>query len=548
MRVLIHIGEELVRDETFSRVPILVGSGADCGIRLPDQRVADHQCKIYPHAGEAWLIEPLAVGHRTVRNGHVLTEATYVEQGDEIDIAEYSIRLYPELDDMLVGLPATGVVQTIEEVAKIRSHPLPAGSQVFRGDDPMTLEARDHQAVARLAFDLHVANDIPKFLTAVLRFLARRFEGRLTWMAIRRQGYGRLEFVEGYLGTAPTSAEPPLLDTLSYRCLERGQYILVPRAESVTNAEIGSMLAIPIDSRRGRLGWIYVDAAAGQRRLDLPALHMLIAVSMVAAVHLEGIIEQHLKMQEALASGELSFIRQVQSRLDPRNVPHWEGFQLAAYCRHGKQRSGDVYDLMKLPNGMIAIIIAHAQASTTRAALAITEVRAAFRVAGLHADPPHVLLRELNWLLHDTRDPCALSCVSIIINPRTGVCQYCAAGTICAIVVDTSGERRVLADRTAEAIGLAAHPTLSSQISKILPSETLVLYTPGWHTLETPSGESLGESRFVDALRDGFGQSASAALDGLQMDLADYLNSGRQPDDMTVLLLHRVAEVPRQHT
>ncbi|HEY3246147.1 MAG TPA: SpoIIE family protein phosphatase [Phycisphaerae bacterium] len=544
MRILVHQGDELLRDERFPRIPILIGSASNCTIRIPDQRVADMQIKIFPHAGEAWLIEPLALGHRTVRNGHVLVESTYVEQGDEIDVGDYSLRLYPDPEDFGLDARAVGTTpafrqqQTYEEVARIRSHPVPAGSDVRRGDEPVTLAADDQQALARLAFALHSATDIGRLFENILTYVLRRLDARFAWMGLRRRGYGPLESVEGRSSSGPSSAQPPMLETLTYRCIERSQFLLIPRPDANLVSEIGSILAVPILSRRGVLGLIYVDSVPGMA-LGTSEIDILTVVASLTAVHLEGIIEKQIRLQEAVEAGELSFIRQVQARLDPTNVPQWDGYQLAVYCRHGRQQAGDVYDVIKLPKGLIALIAAHADASTTRAALAITEVRAAFRVAGLHADAPHIVMRELNWLLHDPRDPCALACAAIVINPANGAFQYCTGGPIGAVVIDSDGQSRNLSRPDVPAVGINSGQTFGSEMGRIMPGETLALFTGGCYTIQNAAGQPLGQERFLDALCDGFGQTASAAMDGIQMELSDYFSSGRQPDDITILLLHR---------
>ncbi len=58
------------------------------------------------------------------------------------------------------------------------------------------------------------------------------------------------------------------------------------------------------------------------------------------------------------------------------------------------------------------------------------------------------------------------------------------------------------------------------------------------------AGRALGEVRFVDALCDGFGQPASAALDEPLADRAAFLKNGRSPADITISLVHRVPAAP----
>jgi sigma-B regulation protein RsbU (phosphoserine phosphatase) len=72
------------------------------------------------------------------------------------------------------------------------------------------------------------------------------------------------------------------------------------------------------------------------------------------------------------------------------------------------------------------------------------------------------------------------------------------------------------------------------------PSETLVLYTPGVTTAKNRHDDVFGEERFINLLCDGFGQPASNMLKGMLSDLRSFTESGVQPNDITVLLAHRV--------
>ena len=52
-------------------------------------------------------------------------------------------------------------------------------------------------------------------------------------------------------------------------------------------------------------------------------------------------------------------------------------------------------------------------------------------------------------------------------------------------------------------------------------------------------GELLSEERLADSIADGFGQPSSTAMDDLLSDLEPFFKDGRQPDDITVMILHR---------
>jgi serine phosphatase RsbU (regulator of sigma subunit) len=298
-------------------------------------------------------------------------------------------------------------------------------------------------------------------------------------------------------------------------------------------------MAVPLITRRGRLGLIYINSAAESVTYDTPELDELCLYAALIARQLEAIVAEQVKLQEAIAAGELSFVREIQARMDPTNVPQWEQLQLAVYCKPGLDRTGDVYDVMRLPNGLAAFLTAHAEASATRAALAMAEVRAIFRMASMHADPPHVVLRALNWILHNQHDPCLLHCAVIVMNPKTGAAEYATAGRIGAMIVDQGGESRPLADPAIPPIGQRHDYALPSRPERLQDDETLVFYTPGCRTVADASGQPLGDHRVVQAFCDGFGQSAAEALDEVLSDLRAFFKDGRQSDDITLLVVHR---------
>lgn len=531
MHIVVRKEDAVVRSLHVDAAVVEIGSDPSAQVYLPDMRVAGRQAELRSMEGRCTL-HPLDMAHATVLNCQTILEPAPIKDGDEIQMGDFLLRVYSDL------AADTAVVKSAmsEELARIRQHPLPAGS-VIRKEDPFTVRPAVKDLLADFAFRLHQATDFAKLLGLCQETLLKAFAARMAWMGIRRHDYGRLEFVEGKLKDGRPSGDPPILETYLYRCLERDQFIVVPR---MPDRETQSAMAIPLITRRGRLGLIYLDSAADGVPYDLPQLDEFCMYGALIARQLEAVVGEQVHMQEAVAAGELSFVREIQARMDPTMVPQWEQLQLAVYCKPGLDRAGDVYDVMRLPNGLAAFLIAHAEASTTRAALAMAEVRAAFRMASMHADPPHVVLRALNWMVHAQRDPCLLHTAAIVMNPRTGACEYATAGLIGAMIVDRAGGHRLLADTSIPPLGQRNDYTLPSRGERLSDDETLVFYTPGCRTVLDKQGEPLGDERLVQALCDGFGQSAAEALNEVLSDLGAYFKTGRQPDDITMLVVHRI--------
>jgi serine phosphatase RsbU (regulator of sigma subunit) len=533
MQVLVHDGHDVIRNLQFDSGPIAIGSHTDCPVYLPDLRVSLQQAVLVAMPGGSWQIDPVDLSHKTILNGRHITAREELAHGDEVIISDFVLKIYFEYQtDVDVARTVTA-----EEVAKIRKHPLPPGALIRKHNDPFSIPPGAERRLAEFGFELRQCADISRLMEVTLRTLVKEFDARLAWFGGRRQDYGRLEFVEGRTREGTTTVEPPALETCTFRCLERTQFLLIPRMDS---DQCHSAMAVPLVSRRGRLGVLYVDSSPASPMFDLGHLDRLCLYASLAAVQLESIVQEQIRLQESIRAGELSFVREIQSRLDPTNVPQWDRLHFAVYCKPGLDHTGDIYDVMRMPNGLSTFFVAHVKGPPTQTALAMVQIWAAFRVAALHADPPHVFLREINWLLYDdTGTGCTASCCAIVTNPSTGAAEYATAGNIGAVVVDDCGEPRELADRRIPELAAEKNFAYASKSLRLMPEETVVLYTPGSCSVCDQNGHPLGESRLVESLCDGFGVPASDALNNLIRDLADFFIQGRQPDDITLVFVHR---------
>jgi serine phosphatase RsbU (regulator of sigma subunit) len=212
---------------------------------------------------------------------------------------------------------------------------------------------------------------------------------------------------------------------------------------------------------------------------------------------------------------------------------------MAVHRRVGASRSGDVYDAMTMPNKMGSMLVANVRADPANTAIAMAELRAAFRVAGLHADPPRILLQELNWLANGYRGGGRVCAAHVVINPSTGALEFCTAGPVGAVIIADRDTVRTLTDPKVDRLGSGEAIELPRQAERLADGEMLALYTPSCAALRNADGRELGNEGFVKALCRGAGLPPADLLDDLQHDLAEYLSGGRQEDDITVLLLFR---------
>ena len=286
---------------------------------------------------------------------------------------------------------------------------------------------------------------------------------------------------------------------------------------------------------------IYIDTGGRGRRYNQQKLDFFMLLCGVYAAQLDAIFKQFASVRSAMVEGQVALAHEIQRRLTPRKLPQLDQLQFGAFREPGRDSAGDIYDIVKLGNGMASFMVAHTPATGPLPSMLMAQTQAAFRTAAMHQDAPHGFLRTLNALLYDGEKDHPLNCFAGVIEPWTGKLRYAVAGHTGAYIINNRGEERRLGDRkTTPQLGLArtaAYPLLPETLE---PHETLVAFTPGVTTAKDRNGETFGEERFVNILCDGFGQLASTMLKEMLSDLRTFTEGGTQPDDITMLLAHYI--------
>lgn len=516
---------------------VQLGSGQDCQITLEDPRIAARHAVISPAAPGTWSIRPYEPGLPLLLNGLVVTGPSELRHGDRIAVHDYVILAYDEASERHAA-SGFGGGMSVEQMTRFVKFQLPPGTQIRKGEEPLTLPAASFARLARLSAALAACELVPAVMELAIQTLLSAFGAYRVWLGVRRVNYGAMEYVEGRLVTGQTSELPEIGENLKPRVLDRGQFVLIPY---ISPDAPYSVMAGPLAGPDGSLGMAYLDTAESSRRYDASDLDFLSAVLGLVAAQLDAIFKQQARVRAATVEGEVIVAHEIQSRLTPRKLPQWEELQFGAFREPGRERTSDYYDVVRLSNQLAGVLIAHTSATGPLPSMLIAMAHAAFRTGAMHLDGPHVFLRTMNFLLCDGQNDRPLDCFAGMIDPASGELRYSMAGRIGAYIIGNRGqERRLGPVEMSQPLGLVKNASFAPLSDVLDHSETLVLYTSGVVTARNSRGEVFGEDRFVNILCDGFGQLASSMLKDMLTDLRNFTEGGSQPDDITVILAHRV--------
>jgi len=224
----------------------------------------------------------------------------------------------------------------------------------------------------------------------------------------------------------------------------------------------------------------------------------------------------------------------IQRKLLPQAVPAIEGYDLAGICLPAQDVAGDFYDWVLQEGGLLDLTVADVMGKGVGAALLMATVRASLRAAARELEPAARVRQAADSLdLGLFEEGLFVTLFHARLDVASGVLHYVDAGHGHCAIKRPDGEFVRLPGRSLP-LGVVPDEPFEEGRATLGPGDTLIVYSDG--LVETEE-RTIGLSEFAAELSD----SADAADTVRRM-------AARMPsplaDDVTIVLLHRQADVP----
>ncbi len=260
--------------------------------------------------------------------------------------------------------------------------------------------------------------------------------------------------------------------------------------------------------------------------------HLRIADLNLALAERNRLLEAaHKKM-----SFELELAQKVQFALMPRPPKPRGPLRLAVRYTPANQLGGDVYDLYRLDNNRLGILVADVSGHGVNSAMLSGMVKALAAPLSLAVLEPGELLAGLD-VATEQYFPEGYFCTGfyMIADEETGLIRYAGVGHPPAIVVGPNGPRTLPSNPGMLGIGMV--DGTSGSTDRLLPGESLVIYTDGLTDAMDPADVLFGEERLKTVLQSHFGADPSEILNQVNDALERHTSPGRPSDDINIIVL-----------
>lgn len=259
---------------------------------------------------------------------------------------------------------------------------------------------------------------------------------------------------------------------------------------------------------------------------------------------------QEEQLKSKLISRELEIAKTIQLALLPKSLPNPPGIRLAGFCESARQVGGDFYDVVKVSDTSLLLIIADVMGKGIPAAMFAAILRSLLRATPEFNQQPASLLGRVNRLLFEELSEVEMFITSQLIYVDLAARKIVAASAGHCPVFMSSPEQPFVKAVSPDGVPLGILPdaTFKDQVESFLPNSRLLLYTDGLTDAQNGDGQFFGEHRLLTCFQRGITQrqTADELKAALVDDLKKFQGAMAHYDDQTFLILAE-EETTRKH-
>jgi len=236
---------------------------------------------------------------------------------------------------------------------------------------------------------------------------------------------------------------------------------------------------------------------------------------------------------------ELQYAREIQLSMLPEAPPDLGWVDVAGVSIPATEVGGDYYDYFVVGE-RLAIVCGDVSGHGLAAGIVLASIRSGFTLLRDALTDPARVLRQLHDLVRDTsRRRTLVTCSVVLLDREARKATIASAGH--PPVILRSGESAEPVELYAPPLGVRLPFEIPRREVAIAPGDILVLHSDGVYESIDAHGATYGIDRIVSVVSQNGHANAAELRDAIVRDVEQFRGSGKQLDDVTVVVARIVA-------
>lgn len=233
---------------------------------------------------------------------------------------------------------------------------------------------------------------------------------------------------------------------------------------------------------------------------------------------------------------ELAVARRLQFSILPASIPEVQNVRIAVAYQPMTSVAGDFYEFIPMDQQRIGFLVADVTGHGVPAALIASMIKVAMQSVLPCAHDPREVLRKLNRILFSQLHDQLVSAAYLWLDTDNRKASYSAAGH--PPLLRWSDGKLEDVESNGLLFGVMADPEYPVRDLPIRSGDRFLLYTDGVIEPENARGDSFGDRRLEEVMRNNQSRPPSEMLDQLLSEIRLWQPAGQgQQDDITLIVI-----------
>ena len=234
---------------------------------------------------------------------------------------------------------------------------------------------------------------------------------------------------------------------------------------------------------------------------------------------------------------ELAIAREIQTSILPDGVPEIDNLHIYAAYRPMTAVAGDFYEFVPVDQNRVGILVADVSGHGVPAALIASMIKVAMQSVVSCAHDPGAVLSELNRILSGQLRGQFVSAAYLWLNMENHTALYSGAGHPPLLRWREKSLERITEQWVTSRDNAEKHPHYPVYAMSINPGDRLLMYTDGLTKAENAQGDSFGDIKLEQVIRDNQLRSPSELANELFSEIGKWQPPSIQQDDVTLIVI-----------
>lgn len=264
-----------------------------------------------------------------------------------------------------------------------------------------------------------------------------------------------------------------------------------------------------------------------------------------------GTVMDNIALQHQLSASlrlqhEIEIAAEIQASLMPQNLPQPAGFELAGIVSPASQVGGDFYDVIRLEEGTLGVMMGDVAGKGIPAAMLTTLIRSELRGQMLAGNSPAEAVSRASFALEPDLNRLDTFATALVarFDPENAAVWFASAGHTDTCHWHTPSQTARQFHSTTLPLGLFPNRSRAEHSLFLEAGDLLIFYSDGLTEALNPAGEIFGWEGLQEVLCFIHAAPAATVLSTLLQAINAHQVGRPVSDDITLLVIRRRPETP----